>query len=283
MFKDMFKTLMRDKMAIAGVTILLFFVFVAIFAPALATHDPNKILRVDGKIARLHPPSADFLFGTTDMGRDVFSQVVMGSRIALIIGILAALLVTFVGTNIGIWAGYYGGWIDNLLMRMVDIIYGIPFIPFVIILVSLLEPSTFNIILAISILTWRTTARVIRSQVLSLVERPYIKAAKVAGASNFRIMYRHILPNVMPIAFVNMSFTIGWAIISEASVSFVGLGDPRVISWGKVLHAAFMSGAVRFAPWWVAAPGIAIVLLVMSVFFIQRSLEVIVNPRLKGR
>lgn len=283
MLKDMFKTLLKDRMGLAGVIILLFFVVIAVLAPAITTHDPNAIQRVDGKIARLLPPSTDFLLGTTDMGRDVFSQVVMGSRIALIIGIIAALLVTIVGTNVGIWAGYYGGWVDNTLMRIVDVIYGIPFIPFVIILVSLLQPSTMNIIIAISILTWRTTARVVRSQVLSLAQRPYIKAAKVAGAGDFRIMYRHILPNVLPIAFVEMSFTIGWAIVSEASVSFVGLGDPQVMSWGKILHAAFISGAVRFAPWWVASPGVAIVLLVMSVFFIQRSLEVFVNPRLKGR
>lgn len=281
--KEVFRLVVKDRLALAGMIILGFFILVAIFADWIAPFDPNAILRIDGQVARMQPPSSTFLFGTTDYGRDLFSQVVIGTRIALQVGVLAAILVTFVGTTIGLIAGYYGGWIDNLLMRIVDILYGIPFIPFVIILVALLEPSTANIILAVSLLTWRSVARIIRSQVLSLSNRPFIKAARVAGASNFRIMFVHILPNIVPIALLEMSFVIGWAIISEASVSFVGFGDPQAVSWGKILHGAFLAGAVRSAPWWVTPPGVAIVLLVVAVFFITRGLEQVVNPRLRGR
>lgn len=280
--RAMMARLIRDRLALAGLIILGFFVVVAIFAPWIAPFDPDAILRVNGEIVRQQPPSATFLFGTTNMGRDVFSQVVMGTRIALVVGVLAALLVTFVGTNVGLVAGYFGGWVDNLLMRLVDMLYGIPFIPFVIVLVSLLKPSISNIILAVSVLTWRSVARIVRAQVLSIAQRPFIKAARVAGAGHGRIIYAHILPNIIPIALLEMSFVISWAILSEASVSFIGFGDPTVMSWGKSLNAAFLAGAVRFAPWWVAAPGIAIVLLVLAVFFITRGLEEIINPRLRG-
>jgi peptide/nickel transport system permease protein len=236
-----------------------------------------------GRPARLQPPSANFLFGTTDLGRDVFSQIVMGTRVALLVGFLTALIVTFIGTNIGLISGYYGGWIDNLLMRFVDILYSIPFIPFVIVLVSLLKPSLWNIILAIALLTWRSVTRIVRSQVLSLVQRPYVKAARVAGASDFRIIFVHIAPNVLPLAFLEMAFMIGWAIIAESSVSFIGFGDPALISWGQILHASFLSGAVRTAWWWVIPPGLAIVVLVTSVFMITTGLEDVNNPRLRRR
>jgi len=276
------RALLRDRLALAGIIIVGGFVLLAVFAPWIAPYDPDTIHRVDGRVARLQPPSSQFWLGTTNLGRDVFSQVVMGSRIALQVGLLAAAMVTFVGTNVGLIAGYFGGRIDSFLMRIVDILYGIPFTPFVILLVSLLEPSVWNIIIAVSLLTWRTVARISRAQVLSLAERPFVKAARVAGASHLRIMYRHILPNILPIALLEMSFVVAWAIIAEASVSFIGFGDPRAVSWGKILHSAFIAGAVRTAPWWVAPPGIAIVLLVLGVYFITRGLESVVNPRLRG-
>jgi peptide/nickel transport system permease protein len=275
---------MKNKMALAGLLILLLFFVIAIFAPLIATHDAAAMNRLEsGRPARLQPPSANFLFGTTDLGRDVFSQIVMGTRVALLVGFLTALIVTFIGTNIGLISGYYGGWIDNLLMRFVDILYSIPFIPFVIVLVSLLKPSLWNIILAIALLTWRSVTRIVRSQVLSLVQRPYVKAARVAGASDFRIIFVHIAPNVLPLAFLEMAFMIGWAIIAESSVSFIGFGDPALISWGQILHASFLSGAVRTAWWWVIPPGLAIVVLVTSVFMITTGLEDVNNPRLRRR
>ena len=276
------RVFMKNRMAVLGLVILLLFFIIGILAPLLTTHDATAMNRLEnGRPARLQSPSITFFFGTTDLGRDVYSQIVMGTRVALLVGFLTALIVTFIGTTIGLISGYYGGWIDNLLMRFVDILYSIPFIPFVIVLVSLLKPSLWNIILAIALLTWRSVTRIVRSQVLSLVQRPYVKAARVAGASDFRIIFVHIAPNVLPLAFLEMAFMIGWAIIAESSVSFIGFGDPSLISWGQILHASFLSGAVRTAWWWVIPPGLAIVILVTSVFMITTGLEDVNNPRLR--
>src|SRR5690554_5303194 len=180
-FKLFLENVVRDKLALTGVIILLLFIFVGVFSEQIAPYDPGEMIRDDsGELKRLLSPNSEHWFGTTNVGRDVFSQVVKGTTTALIVGGLAAFFVTFVGTAIGIVAGYFGGKVDNFLMRVVDIFYAIPFIPFVIVLVALLEPSLWNVILAVSLLTWRTVARIVRSQVLTVVKRPFVKAAKVA-------------------------------------------------------------------------------------------------------
>ncbi|MFA5027967.1 MAG: ABC transporter permease, partial [Candidatus Methylomirabilota bacterium] len=253
-------------------------------APWLAPHDPMETLqRIDGSMARMDPPSWRFPFGTDRMGRDILSQVIIGSRVAILVGILSAIMVVAIGTNVGLISGYYGGKIDDLLMRLADIAYGVPFLPFAVIMVALLGPGLFNIILAIVLITWRTTARVVRSQVLTLKQRTFIEAARVAGASNLRIIYLHIAPNVLPISFVYGAISMGWAILTEASVSFLGYGDPLLMSWGKILFNAYVAQAVTVAWWWVTAPGVAIVLLVLSGFFVSRAYEEIINPRLRSR
>lgn len=205
-----------------------------------------------------------------------------GTRTALMVGIIAALVVNLIGATVGMIAGYYRGNIDNALMRIVDIMYGLPLEPFAIILVLIFEPSLWIIIMAIGLLTWRTNARIIRSQVLSLVERPFIKAARVAGASDLRIMLIHITPNILPLAFLQLAVAMGYAITAEATLSFLGLGPPQIYSWGTILHSARLSGAWRTAWWWVIPPGIFISVTVVSVFLISRSLEVLTNPRLRG-
>jgi peptide/nickel transport system permease protein len=149
--------------------------------------------------------------------------------------------------------------------------------------VVILGPGLFNVIIAISLVQWRSTARVIRSQVLSIKERPYIEAADAAGASNARILYRHILPNVLPLVFLYAAFSVGWAVIAEASVAFLGFGDPLSVSWGKMLFTVYTAGAIRQAWWWVLPPGIAINLFVISVFLIGRTYEKVTNPELQER
>lgn len=276
--------LVRDKLALTGAILIVFFLLIAIFGDVIAPYDVDEMHRdANGDIKKVHKPSAEHLFGTTNYGRDVFSQVIAGTRTAIIVGGLAAILVTLVGTTIGIISGYSGGWIDSLLMRIVDIFYAIPFIPFVIVLVALMKPSLWNVILAVSLLSWRTVARLVRSQVLSVSKRPFIKAARVAGASNGRIMFKYILPNVVPIALLEMAFMVNYAITAEASIAFLGFGDPDATSWGQIIHYAFINGYSREAWWWIAPPGIAIILLLVSVFFVARSLEEVVNPRLRKR
>nr|WP_018526919.1 ABC transporter permease [Alkalispirochaeta alkalica] len=283
-FQVFLANLKQDRLALFGVALLVAFVFVGVFSEQLAPHGPrDRHSHPEGGIRRLESPSWEHPFGTTDVGRDIFSQVILGTRTALMVGFLAALLVTIVGSVIGIIAGYFGGWVDSMLMRIVDFFYAIPFIPFVIVLAAVLQPSIWNIILAVSLLSWRTVARIVRSQVLSISQRPYIKAARVAGAGHLRIMVRYILPNVIPLVLLEMAFMVNWAIMAEASVSFLGFGDPRVTSWGQILHINFISGYSRQAWWWTIPPGMAIVLLLLSIFFVARSLEAVVDPRLRKR
>ena len=273
----------KSKLGVFGAATILLFSLVAVFAPSLTRYDPLEYQYVDGRLARSLPPSARFWFGTTYYGQDVFSQVIAGSRIALVVGVTAAFFISFIGTNIGLMAGYFGGRLDSLLMRFTDVAFGIPFLPFAIVLITLTKPSIWNIVLTISVLLWRTTARVVRSQVLSLKERPFITAARVTGASDWRIIYVHLLPNVLPVSFLYVALGIAWATLSEASLSFLGFGDPRMLSWGRILYGAFQTGSVRGSWWVVLPPGIAIGLFVVSAFMVGFVYEERVNPRLRGR
>lgn len=281
-FKQLFKLLIKDKLGLIGIVILLSFSLIAVFAPQIIHYDPMQTqYHEDGSLKRMEPPTSEHWFGTNRMGRDVFSQVVAGTRVALVVGLISAVMVTLIGTTIAVVSGYLGGWVDDLLMRFTDIVYGIPFLPFAMILVAVLGPSIWNIIIAILLITWRTTTRVIRSEVLTLKQRTFIEAAKLSGASPARIMFRHIGPNILPLALVFGSLAMGWAIVTEASISFLGYGDPTLISWGKILFDAYVAQAITEAWWWVIPPGLAITLLVMSGFFVSRSLEEILNPRLR--
>ena len=283
-FRLFLDNLKRDKLALIGVIVLVIFLFIGAFSESIAPYDPGeRHYNEEGQIRRLEPPSKEHPFGTTDIGRDIFSQVVLGTSTALMVGLLASFLVTFIGSTLGIISGYFGGLVDSIIMRIVDIFYAIPFIPFVIVLSAVLKPSIWNVILAVSLLSWRTVTRLVRSQVLSIVKRPYIKAARVSGAGHGRIMIKYILPNVVPLIMLEMAFNINAAIMAEASIAFLGFGDPTKQSWGQVLHINFITGNSRNAWWWVASPGLAIVLLLVSVFFVSRALEEVVDPRLRRR
>lgn len=270
------------RSGVIGTLILAVFTIVAVAAPAIAPYDAFQIHRfADGSVAQLVPPSSRFWLGTTYYGRDVLSQLILGTRVAMIVGVVSAFFIAAIGTNIGLISGYFGGWLDTVLMRITDVVFGIPFLPFSVMLVALLKPSLSNIILTISCLLWRTTARVIRAQVLSLRERPYVKAAKVAGAGDLRIMYVHIMPNVLPMSLLYVALGIGWAVLAEASLSFLGFGDPSMLSWGEILYQAYLTGSFRTSWWVVVPPGVCIALLSASAFMIGREFETIVNPRLR--
>lgn len=282
--KNVIKLFKKNKLGVLGLIIFVFFVLVAIFADNIAPYDPMEIqFFEEGGVKRLEPPSLDHLLGTTYMGRDVFSQMVIGSRVAVLVGVISAVCVAFIGTNIGLIAGYFGGKIDRILMGIVDVMYGLPFLPFALILVSVLGPGVQNVILAIVLITWRNSSRVIRAQVLSLKNRTFIEAARLSGASDGRVLYKHIAPNVIPVSLIYVSTSMASAIMSESSISFLGLGDPMQVSWGRILFTCYSSQAMFKAPWWILPPGIAITLLVLSGYMMGRAFEEIANPRLKER
>ena len=275
---------MRSKMAVAGLLIILFYIVMALISPYIAPYEPyERIYMADGGWAKLQPPSATNPLGTTEAAHDVLSQLLLGSRIAVFVGLLGAFMVAVIGTTLGIVAGYYGGWVDEVVMRVVDILYGLPFIPFVIVLVTVLGASVWNIILGIALLYWLSTARVIRSEVLSLRERPYVEAARAAGASDFRIMGVHILPNVIPLSALYAAIAVGYSIVAQASIAFLGFGDPTIPSWGVMLQRAFVTQAFGVAWWWVIPPGISITLVVTGAYLVGRGYEEVVNPQLQQK
>jgi peptide/nickel transport system permease protein len=273
----------HDPLAIVGLCIYAVFIVIAVLAPVIATHDPNEILFTpDYDLAADRRPGQDgFIMGTTTLGRDLFSQLVWGSRSALLIGLTAAFMVALIGSIVGVVAGYFGGWVDTILMRMADIAFGIPFLPFVIVLAAFLEPSIWNVVIAMALVLWRDTGRVIRSQTLTLRNRVYVEAARVSGSSDLKIILRHVVPNILPLSFLYGSIAIGWAILTEASISFLGFGDPKSISWGFMLQDAFASQALsKGAYYWFVPPGVLIILIVSAGFFITRGYEQILFPKL---
>ncbi|MBZ0298379.1 MAG: ABC transporter permease [Anaerolineae bacterium] len=272
----------RDRLALAGLIILTFFVLVAILAPVIAPYDPLQVIEEDGIWLSNEKPAPEYPLGTTNLGRDIFSQLVFGSRAALLVGFSAAIAVSVIGTVVGLLAGYYGGWVDTILMRLADIAFGIPFLPFIIVLAAFMEPNIWNVVIAMSLLLWRDTGRVIRSQVLVIKEQAFVSAARVSGASNLRIIFMYIAPSILPLSFLYGSLAIGWSILTEASVSFLGFGDPNVVSWGFMLQDAFNSQALsRGAFYWIIPPGVCIMLTVMAGFFIGRGYEEVLFPRLR--
>jgi peptide/nickel transport system permease protein len=276
---------LKDPFAFAGLLIYALFVVVALGADWLAPVDPLEILFTKaGKVAANLGPSGEFPLGTTNLGRDIYAQLVHGTRSALAVGLSAAIIVATAGTVVGLLSGYFGGTTDAVLMRIADMALSLPFLPFVIVLTGFLGASTSNIVMAVALLLWPNSARVIRSQVLSLRERAYVEAARVTGASHARILFVHIAPNILPLSFVYAAIAIGWAIITEASVNFLGFGDPTSVSWGMMLQDAFTSQALSRGQYaWFVPPGICIILVVVAGFFISRGYEEVFMPRLRGR
>jgi peptide/nickel transport system permease protein len=274
---------LRHPFALVGLAIYGAFAVVALLAYHLAPFDPTEILfQPNGRLAANLRPGAPFLLGTTSLGRDIFSQLVYGTRSALAVGLTAAVVVVAIGTLVGLLAGYFGGVFDAMLMRLADTALSIPFLPFTIVLTAFLRPNIWNVVLAVILLLWPNTARVVRSQVLTVRERSYVEAARVTGAGHLRIIFTHIAPSILPLSFVYAAIAIGWAILTEASVSFLGFGDPNTVSWGYMLQDAFTSQALsRGAYHWFMPPGLCIVLVVVAGFFVSRGYEEILFPKLR--
>ncbi|WP_255171310.1 ABC transporter permease [Natrononativus amylolyticus] len=271
----------RNRTAFAALIVLTTFVVVAVFAPYIAPYEPMAYHdSPDGTAMGMEPPSSTHIFGTTSLGQDVFSQWVFAARASLLVGFLSGLSVTVIGVTVGLVAGYYKGTVDLVLMRVVDVLYGIPATPLILIVAMFFGSSLWTVIIAMVLILWRTMARVIRSQTLSLAERPFVKAARASGASDLRIIFIHIAPNLLPLIFIQGTLAVGTAILLEAGVSFLGIGAE--LSWGSMLQMTFATGAIRYAPWWVFPPGIALTLLIMSLFFLSRAIEDIAQPEMRS-
>lgn len=294
------------KMGMLGLLILLSMIGMAVFAPWLAPHDPNweapRDVGVDeGEDVTLedlaeatirHPEGPMFgdltgdpyfaPLGTNHEGNPILSRLIYGSRTALYIGLAAGLLSSLVGVPLGLISGYYGdSWIDETIQRVVDVMYGLPFLPLVIVLVAVNGVTITNIILAIVVKSWLNNCIVIRGETLSLKENAYIEAAQVAGASDTRIVFRHILPNVLPLAFIYLAQDAAFAILTQANLAFIGLADFTSVDWGMMLQWIQVTGNVYDAPWWLIPPGVMITLLAASFYFIGYSLEDVMNPQAK--
>ncbi len=285
-FGNLWMLFKQSKVGVLGIIILVIF-----FVLALASTVPPKIDEMyiplygtDPDIIGFSQPSLRHPMGTDFMGRDLFSQLLEGAKWGLAVGITAAAASVIVGTVVGLVSGYFGGTIDTLLQRMADIVLTLPSIPLILVIGAALgRLSIWNIVILIGLLGWPSTSKVIRSQVLSLRERPFIESARISGASDGRIIFRHIAPNVLPLSFLYMTFGVTGAILTEAALSFLGLGDPSTVSWGMMLQWCFTSGYTFKAPFWLLPPGLCITFLALSFYLIGIGTEQIINPRLRER
>jgi len=258
----------RNRTSFIGFILLSAFLTIAIFAPFIAPYDPWEpgypFLR----------PCLDHPFGTNDIGQDIFSELVYSARISLFVGFFAAFISMVIGTLIGLISGFFRGLVDEILMGLTDIFLLIPGLPLMIILAAYLSPSIWNIIFVIGILWWTSTARVVRSRVLQVRELPFIEASKALGANDMYIVFRHVLPNTLHVIFAKFVLAVAGAMLTEASLSFLGLGDPLQKSWGMMLNYAFSRGGfINGYWWWYLPPGLCISLAVLGFVLIGFGLE----------
>lgn len=272
----------EDRLGRVGLILLGFTMVIAVVGPIAFPFDPKDVGKTAADI--LKPPSVAHWLGTDELGRDVFRATIEGARLSLLIGLVATAISILVGATVGIAAGYRGGTLDSFLMRITDFFLVLPALPLIIVLAALFGQSTVVLVLVIGLTSWPSTARIVRSQVLSLRERQFITRVRSLGATDFRIVRYHILSNVLPLIFANTVLVIAGSILAEATLAFLGLGDPVHVSWGTMLHFAFDSGATGRGAWWyVLPPGIGIVLVVLGFVLAGHTLDRILNPRLRSR
>ena len=275
-FRVILQRLKKNRLAFLGAWIVVLIIFVAIFAPFIAPHHyARQVLR-----NRFLPPSMEYPLGTDTIGRCIFSRMVYGSRIALMIGVMIVGIQAVIGVTLGLISGYYGGRIDTIIMRLVDIMLAFPAIVLALAIAAALGPGLFNVMLALGVIGWSGYARVVRGQVLSVKENDYIEAIRAVGASNARIIFRHILPNVVAPIIVMATLGMAGALLAASALSFLGLGaQPPMPCWGAILAAG--RGFLRRAPWITTFPGLAIMITVLGFNFLGDGLRDTLDPRLK--
>lgn len=275
-FQDIWRRFRRNKMALLGGIVVVGLILTAIFAPYIATHNYSS----QNLTNRLSAPSSEHLFGTDGYGRDVFSRVVWGSRVSLQIGFGAAGIALLIGIILGAISGYYGGWVDNLIMRFTDIVMSIPALFLALTIISLFGASLVNTMIVIGIIYWTRTCRIVRGEFLSLRNKEFSEAAKAIGSGDTRIIFRHLLPNAMAPIIVQGTLFIAQVILIESGLSFLGLGaQPPVPSWGNMLTEGYKFLSIA---WWIATfPGLAILVMVLFFNLLGDGLRDALDPKQK--
>jgi peptide/nickel transport system permease protein len=275
--RDTWKVYKRNGLGVIGLYVLSFFILIAFTAPIFSPYPPLKT----GAGEAFEPISYKHPMGTDDLGKDLLSGVLYGARATLAVSFFAVIIATFIGVGFGAYAGFYGGRIDDILMRITEIFMVIPQMFLALVFMAIFGSNIWNIIMVISLLSWPQMARLVRADFLSIKERPYADAARASGASNFYMIFREILPNAMPTVIVNMTLTQATAVLIESSLSFLGFGDPTVASWGLMLNNA----QKYFRQSWtmVYFPGLSIFFTVLSLNLIGEGLNDVFNPRRKGK
>jgi len=274
---SLLRKLRRQRGAVIGSTILVAVILTAVLAPWIAPYDIHTQV---GPV--FDPPSWQHPLGLDDGGIDMVSLLMWGMRISLVVGFAATFVSMLIGGSIGLVSGYFGGKTDTILMRITDYFLVIPDVPLMIVVAAIWGPSLFHIIIVIGILLWTGTARVIRAQVLSVRERAYVKRTRAVGAGHFRIVLRHVLPQVAPLLIANTVLTIAVAIFDETALSFLGLSDPSRISLGKLIENAFERAAISAGAWWaIVPPGVLVALIILACVLVGGALEDALNPRLR--
>jgi peptide/nickel transport system permease protein len=272
-----------SRTGMIGLAILVGFLVLALAAPLLADEAGLRAVNTTNNPVWASPSEFGPL-GTDSLGRPVWTQFVWGSRISLLVGLAATVLAIVIGSLVGITAGFYGGRAGGLLMRITEWFLVIPFLPLALVLAAVVGPSVGNIIIVIGITSWPSTARLVRAQVLTVKERLYVDRSRALGATNAHVMGRHIVPNVAPLILANTTLTVPIAILSETTLSFLGLGDPSRPSWGKMLQDSFDAGALSEGAWWYyVPPGLGVMLVVLAFVLCGHALEEILDPRLRER
>lgn len=269
-----------DRGGLLGLILLAAVVTLALLAPLLTDSSGLDVTTATG--LPLHAPDTQFPLGTDESGRSVFLLTWWGARVSLLVGLSAAVLSMVIGTVVGVLAAHFGGWTSTWLMRVTDFFLVLPSLVLAIALSTVLTRGLATIVLAIGVTAWPTTARLVRAQTLTVEARPYIERAKALGGGHRHIMSRHVLPAVFPLVLANTTLSVSSAIIAESTLSFLGLGDPSVVSWGAMLKSAMDTGAVTGGAWWyLLPPGVGIVVVVLCFTLCGRALEVVFNPRLR--
>ncbi len=280
MLRQVWRQFRRHKMALVGSCVLAVLVLIAIFAPYIAPHNPyHTFTREDGSYAAWERPSAKHPLGTDDVGRDVLSRLIHAGRVSLSVGLVAVLVAIAIGVVLGSTAGFFGGWVDNVIMRITDTIMCFPVLFLVLIVATMLGPSIYNVMIIIGCVYWTRAARLVRAEFLRLREMEFTEASRASGASSNRIIWLHLLPNAISPVVVFGTLFIGQAILIEASLSFLGAGvQPPAASWGNMLHAASGYRVLSQMPWLWLPPGFAIMITVLSVNFIGDGLREAIDP-----